>query len=216
MIALTEHLLSLLDRHPSRDCGRADHRASRIRRSLLSAYNVSLLVAFAVLVIAVGVGVRSSMVTDAGGVLLVASVAMGVTAARQRSHALGAGGDLREHELSRRWIWQPRADAAAGERVYIGRQDEIVHIRPWRDHIPYVSMTRAGDEGPRLPLGEGQHIFLVGATGSGKTTTARRLIAARVLGQKIVAAGDRSEGRSGRRRADAPARGGRRRPVRPV
>jgi hypothetical protein len=36
----------------------------------------------------------------------------------------------------------------------------------------------------RLPLGDGQHVFLVGATGSGKTTTARRLIAARVLGDR--------------------------------
>jgi hypothetical protein len=35
----------------------------------------------------------------------------------------------------------------------------------------------------RLPLGDGQHIVLFGATGAGKTTTARRLIAARTLAQ---------------------------------
>jgi TraM recognition site of TraD and TraG/Type IV secretion-system coupling protein DNA-binding domain len=184
VISASEHLLSLLIVTLALTAvGQITVRVA-YRRSLLSAHNVYLLLAFAALVIGVGVGVHSSTVTDAGGILSVAIVAMGVTAARQRSHALGAGGDLREHELSRRWIWQPRPERAAGERVYIGRQDEIVHLRPWRDHIPYVSMTALRSDGPRLPLGEGQHIFLVGATGSGKTTTARRVIAARVLVQK--------------------------------
>jgi hypothetical protein len=45
-------------------------------------------------------------------------------------------------------------------------------------------MTERGAGGPRLPLGPGQHAFLVGATGSGKTTTARRVIAARVLADR--------------------------------
>jgi hypothetical protein len=155
-----------------------------IRRSLLSVYNVYLLVAFSVLVLGAGVGLSNSTVIDAGAVLLLVTGAMALTATRRRGHALGAGGDLREHELSRRLIWQPRPQRVAGERVYLGRQDEIVHVRPWRQHIPYVSMTAQKANGPRLPLGEGQHIFMVGATGSGKTTTARRVIAARVLAQR--------------------------------
>jgi hypothetical protein len=44
-------------------------------------------------------------------------------------------------------------------------------------------MTARGADGARLPLGQGQHVFGVGATGAGKTTTARRLCAARTLVQ---------------------------------
>ena len=45
----------------------------------------------------------------------------------------------------------------------------------------------SGDlEGLRLPLGEGQHIFTCGATGSGKTTTMRRVLAARTLTQNAA------------------------------
>jgi energy-coupling factor transporter ATP-binding protein EcfA2 len=39
------------------------------------------------------------------------------------------------------------------------------------------------DERFSLPLGQGQHVFLARATGSGKTTTARRLLTARILGE---------------------------------
>ena len=49
-----------------------------------------------------------------------------------------------------------------------------------------VDDRAAARGGPRLPLGDGQHVFLFGATGSGKTTTARRLIAARVLAQRAA------------------------------
>ena len=44
-------------------------------------------------------------------------------------------------------------------------------------------MGHADRDGTRLPLGEGQHIFVCGATGSGKTTTMRRVLAARTLTQ---------------------------------
>ena len=102
---------------------------------------------------------------------------------RWRSADLGAGEELRNHELSRRWVWQPAPTPPAGERVYLRGQGELVHYRPWPTGVQYVSMTDQGEQGPRLPLGEGQHIVLFGATGAGKTTTARRLIAARTLAQ---------------------------------
>ena len=102
---------------------------------------------------------------------------------RWRSADLGAGEELRNHELSRRWIWQPAPTRPAGERVYLRGQGELVHHRPWPTRVQYVSMTAEGELGPRLPLGDGQHIVLFGATGAGKTTTARRLIAGRTLAQ---------------------------------
>ena len=36
-------------------------------------------------------------------------------------------------------------------------------------------------DGPRLPRSEGQHIFSCGGTGTGKTTSALRVVAARAL-----------------------------------
>jgi hypothetical protein len=47
-------------------------------------------------------------------------------------------------------------------------------------------MSRVDHDGLRLPLGEGQHIFACGATGSGKTTTMRRVLAARTLTQNAA------------------------------
>jgi type IV secretory pathway ATPase VirB11/archaellum biosynthesis ATPase len=55
-------------------------------------------------------------------------------------------------------------------------------------------MSSIDDDSLRLPLGEGQHIFVCGATGSGKTTTMRRVLAARTLTQQRGAADPRPEG----------------------
>ena len=123
-----------------------------------------------------------------GGVLVLVPVSAPVLAGaavgwRWRTADLGAGEELRNHELSRRWIWQPAPTRPAGERVYLRGQGELVHDRPWPTGVRYASMTAAWEHGPRLPLGDGQHIVVFGATGAGKTTTARRLIAARTLAQ---------------------------------
>src|SRR5450631_2909229 len=99
-----------------------------------------------------------------------------VVGARWRSSDLGAGEELRNHELGRRWIWQPAAEDRGGERLYLRSQGELVRERPWPRSLDYVSMTATGEQGPRLPLGAGQHVVLFGATGAGKTTTTRRLI----------------------------------------
>lgn len=105
---------------------------------------------------------------------------------RWRLADLGAGEELRHHELGRRWVWQSAGHPApAGERVTLRGQGEIVRERPWPEDLAYVPMT-ADAGGPRLPLGAGQHVMLLGATGSGKTTSARRLIAARTLSQRAA------------------------------
>jgi hypothetical protein len=104
-----------------------------------------------------------------------------IVGARWRSSDLGAGEELRNHELGRRWIWQSAPEDRDGERLYLRSQGELVRERPWPRSLAYVSMTAMGKAGPRLPLGAGQHVVLFGATGAGKTTTARRLIAARTL-----------------------------------
>lgn len=46
--------------------------------------------------------------------------------------------------------------------------------------VPYVPMT-AGEKGPRVPRRSGRHLFVAGATGSGKTTSALRAAAGRVV-----------------------------------
>jgi hypothetical protein len=77
---------------------------------------------------------------------------------------LGAGEELRAHERARRWLWQPRPERTAGERVQIATQGQIVRERPWTASEPYVPMT-ADDTGPRVPRRSGRHIFCAGATG---------------------------------------------------
>ena len=47
-------------------------------------------------------------------------------------------------------------------------------------------MSSVDHDSLRLPLGAGQHIFACGATGSGKTTTMRRVLAARTLTQNAA------------------------------
>jgi len=99
---------------------------------------------------------------------------------RWRLSDLGAGEDLRTHEQRRRWIWQPAATRAEGERVRIVTQGQIVRERPWPNSETYVPMN-ADINGPRIPRRSGRHIFCAGATGSGKTTSALRAAAGRAI-----------------------------------
>ncbi|MBA3747598.1 MAG: TraM recognition domain-containing protein, partial [Solirubrobacterales bacterium] len=99
---------------------------------------------------------------------------------RWRLSDLGAGEELRTHEQGRRWIWQPALKRDAGESVRIATQGQIVRERAWPDSETYVPLT-ADLQGPRLPRRSGRHIFCAGATGSGKTTSALRAAAGRVL-----------------------------------
>ena len=61
---------------------------------------------------------------------------------RWRLSDLGAGDELRDHEMRRRWIWQPAPKRQLGERVYIRSQGEIVHERAWPAHEPCVTTSR--------------------------------------------------------------------------
>jgi hypothetical protein len=102
--------------------------------------------------------------------------------------ALGAGGELREHEQARVMAWTALRDRRRGtdaERVWIAGQGELVRERAWPERVRALPMT--GDGRALLPLQEGHHQLFVGATGSGKTTSARRVLLARGLGEPTVA-----------------------------
>ena len=107
-----------------------------------------------------------------------AGVCASPTWARERNYA--------SHEQARRWAWQPRPARLPGERVYLRSQGELVRRRAWPPTVSYVPMSGIDHDGLRLPLGDGQHIFACGATGSGKTTTMRRVLAARTITQKAA------------------------------
>jgi TraM recognition site of TraD and TraG/Type IV secretion-system coupling protein DNA-binding domain len=157
------------------------------RRTTVSVKNLYLAAGVTGLALVLSVAVRAW-----SAVLVLAPICAPVLAGassgrRWRLADLGAGEELRQYELSRRWVWQPAPDRRPGERRYIASQGEIVHERPWPVDVEYVPMTGQGDRGARLPLGEGQHVFECGGTGTGKTTTARRLLAARTLADRAAA-----------------------------
>ncbi len=155
------------------------------RRTTLSARNLYPL---AVVGLAIDAGLGCLRAWSPALILLplvAAWVSAAVAGAKWRSGDLGAGEELRNHELARRWIWEPTRQRP-GERLYLRSQGELIRARPWPASIDYVSMTSLGKDGPRLPLGAGQHVVLFGATGAGKTTTARRLIAARTLAHRAA------------------------------
>ena len=99
---------------------------------------------------------------------------------RWRLSDLGAGEELRTHERARRWLWQPAPTRRAGERVYLTTQGQLVRERQWPASETYVPLT-TDEAGPRVPRRSGRHGFMVGATGSGKTTSALRSAAGRAV-----------------------------------
>jgi TraM recognition site of TraD and TraG/Type IV secretion-system coupling protein DNA-binding domain len=157
------------------------------RRTTLAVKNLYVAAALAALVCG-GAGLASWW--PALMALLPVSAALlagSIVGRRWRLSDLGAGEELRQHELARRWAWEPAPVRRPGERKYIRSQGEIVHEQPWPSDVEFVPMTSRGGRGPRLPLGEGQHVFECGGTGTGKTTTARRLLAARTLAHAAAA-----------------------------
>jgi energy-coupling factor transporter ATP-binding protein EcfA2 len=153
-------------------------RSSRL--SIRNLYLPALLLSAGTLI---ALAVRDWTVAAVLAPLTASVLAASVTGRRWRLADLGAGEELRSHELERRWIWQPAPHRKDGERVRLVGQGELVRDRPWPAGLAYVPLYDQGERAPRVPIGAGQHVMLLGATGSGKTTTARRIIAARTLTQ---------------------------------
>ena len=126
---------------------------------------------------------------------------------RLRLADLGAGEELRSFEQSRRWAWQPPPARRAGERIYLRSQGELVHKRPWPAGVPYAPMSRVDHDGLRLPLGEGAAHIRVRCDRLGKDDDDAPRSGCADAHAERGAADSRSEGRRGRRAADAPARG---------
>ena len=136
------------------------------RRTMLSSLNLYLAATLGAVVLAVCVAARLWDELLVALPLSTPWIAAAGVARRWRLVDLGAGEELRNHELSRRWIWEPAVKLPAGERRYLRSQGELVHERLWPEDVEHVSMTASGLSGPRLPIGAGQHVVLFGATGA--------------------------------------------------
>lgn len=156
------------------------------RYSTLSARNTYPLAAVLAAVLAAGLAMHAWTPALVLGPPTAFFVSAALCGRRLRLADLGAGEELRSFEQARRWIWQPRPARSDGERVYLRSQGELVHKRPWPVGVPYAPMSGVDHDSLRLPLGAGQHIFACGATGSGKTTTMRRVLAARTITQNAA------------------------------
>src|SRR5450432_1514718 len=111
------------------------------RRTTLSARNLYPAAAVGALSLAGAIGLSAWNAALVLLPLVSPWVAGAVVGARWRSSDLGAGEELRNHELGRRWIWQTAAEDRDGERLYLRSQGELVRERPWPRSLAYVSMT---------------------------------------------------------------------------
>ncbi|WP_170179078.1 type IV secretory system conjugative DNA transfer family protein [Solirubrobacter pauli] len=162
------------------------------RRTRLSAWNFYALVPAGALAWGAALASREPSAVVGAALLVSAGVTGAGVARRYRLSALGAGGELREFERSRRMAWsllgsgerrRRSARRDRGERTRIVGQGELVRERAWPEHEPAVPMTADGRG--LLPRREGRHLLIVGATGSGKTVSARRWLLARVLADGV-------------------------------
>jgi hypothetical protein len=162
------------------------------RRTRLSPWNAYLAWLVCVALTVTAAGTRELLLFCGALTVLVGATIAAVLGHRWRVTALGAGGELREHERARVMAWtairarrRRPSGARRGERVYLAGQGELVRERDWPEHVRALPMT--GDGRALLPLEEGHHQLFVGATGSGKRTSARRVLLARGLSAGTVA-----------------------------
>ena len=162
------------------------------RRTRLSALNVYVFAPVGVAVFVGALATRQGALIAAAAPFSAAGVGGAAIARRLRLAALGAGGELREFEQARVMLWtsltggalgRRRAARGRGDRTYIAGQGELVRERGWPAEEPHVPMS--GDGRGRVPRGAGRHVLIVGATGSGKTVSARRWLLARVVGDGV-------------------------------
>ena len=150
------------------------------RHTTISIRNVYLAAALALTLDAAALYARAKVVLPAMVPVTSCAIAAAAVGRRWRLSDLGAGEELRTHERARRWLWQPPPTRADGERVYLTTQGQLVRERQWPASETYVPLT-TDDAGPRVPRRSGRHVFVVGATGSGKTTSALRAAAGRTV-----------------------------------
>ena len=119
--------------------------------------------------------------------LLLASQTASVLGRRWRIAALGAGGELRDHERARVMVWTAlrQRDAHGSELIHIAGQGELVPRRGWPDGVRALPMT--GDGRARYRSRKAIIACSARRDGGGKTTSARRVLLARGLGEPSVA-----------------------------
>ena len=156
--------------------------------------------AIELLPVAAAVGVGGVVAAVAGAPLPAGGVGRGRGAARVRARRRSA---LALRCGPRACAPRAAARARASGPGSPGRASWSASAR-WPDGEPFVPMTADGRG--RVPRREGRHLLIVGATGSGKTVSARRWLLARILADGVGGAGRRPEGRP--RPGARPARGG--------
>lgn len=125
------------------------------------------------------IGLALAITGTAGAMLGLPLVCAGVLGARAafgfRRRALGAGGELRQHELNRiglrSWLGDRRPDG-----VRIGPGGELQSDRQVRG--PHITLDTEGQL--KVATGPGRHVCVCGQTGSGKTRTVEALLAHRI------------------------------------
>src|SRR4051812_2987046 len=164
------------------------------RRTRLAAWNLYALALVAGIAWVAALASRRLELVICAAPLTSGGLAAAAVARRLRLSALGAGGELREFERGRQAVWHAlgregraarKARGERGERTRIAGQGELVRERAWPRGEPFVPMCSDGRG--RVPRREGRHLLIVGATGSGKTVSARRWLLARILGDGIAA-----------------------------
>ena len=165
------------------------HRRTRVSgRSLYALAPLGLVLWLAAL------AVRRPELLPLGALVAAAGLTASVSVRRYRLAALGAGGELREFELARHSLRTAlgrerrvarRRERAQGHHTRIAGQGELVRERGWPVGEPFVPMT-ARPDGARVPSRAGKHLLIVGATGSGKTVSARRWLLGRILSDGVA------------------------------
>src|SRR5690349_7274476 len=155
------------------------------RRTRLSAWNLYALAPLGLLAWVLALVTQRLELLPIAGAVAAAGMVSASLARRYRLAALGATGELRDFEGSRVMAWTALRDRRrrSAERTRIATQGELVRERSWPDDEPFVPMSD-GDDG-RIPCREGRHLLIVGATGSGKTVSARRWLLARIVGDGV-------------------------------